>query len=148
MYDIVALFIFALGLGGVLSGSGILNTIVNSFASKIKTNSGLLLSTIGVSYASNMIGATHTFALIMTATVMKPLYEKRKVKRKNLSRLIEDVGTLGRPIIPWNTSAVFIAGTLGVSTLEFWPFLFLSFFTLIITVIYSLTGFTIEMEDD
>lgn len=58
------------------------------------------------------------------------------------------MGTLGGPIIPWNTSTVFIAGTLGVSPLEFWPFVFLSFFTLIITVIYSLTGFTIEMEDD
>lgn len=148
MYDILALFIFALAFGGVLSGAGFLASILNSFSKRIKTNRGLLLSTIGVSYASNMVGATHSFALIMTATLMRPLYEKRKVKKENLSRLIEDVGTLGGPIIPWNTSAVFIAGTLGVSPMEFIPFCLLSFFTLLITVIYSITGFTITLDKD
>ncbi|UJL45792.1 Na+/H+ antiporter NhaC [Virgibacillus sp. NKC19-16] len=148
MYEILALFIFALAFGGVLSGAGFLSSILNSFSKRIKTNRGLLLSTIAVSYTSNMIGATHSFALIMTATLMRPLYEKRKIKRENLSRLIEDVGTLGGPIIPWNTSAVFIAGTLGVSPMEFIPFCLLTFFTLLITVIYSITGFTITLEND
>ncbi|MFJ5768921.1 Na+/H+ antiporter NhaC [Psychrobacillus sp. NPDC093180] len=148
MYEIVAIFIFALGLGGILSGSGILTSILNSFASRIKTNRGLLLMTILVSYTTNMIGATISFALIMTATIMRPLYEKRRVRPENLSRVIEDVGTLGGPIIPWNTGAVFVSGALGVSPMHFIPFCFLSFFTLIITVIYSITGFTIKTYDD
>lgn len=148
MYEIVAIFIFALGLGGILSGSGILTSILSSFASRIKTNRGLLLTTILVSYTTNMIGATISFALIMTATIMRPLYEKRRVKPENLSRVIEDVGTLGGPIIPWNTGAVFVAGALGVSPMLFIPYCFLSFFTLIFTVIYSITGFTITTYED
>ena len=79
---------------------------------------------------------------------MKPLYKKFKLKPENLSRVIEDAGTLGGPIIPWNTGAVFAAGALGVSPIEFIPFVFLSYFTLIFTLIYGATGFTITKYDD
>lgn len=148
MLDIIALFIFAMGLGGVLSGSGMLGAILTSFAYKIKTNRGLLLMTIVVTYITNMVGATITFAHVMTATIMKPLYEKKRLKPENLSRVIEDSGTLASPIIPWNTSSIFAASALGISAVEFIPYSFLTYFTLAITIIYSITGFTITSYDD
>lgn len=148
MLDIVALFIFAMGLGGILSSSGVLGSILNSFAHKIKTTRGLLLMTMLVTMINNMVGATITFAMVMTSTIMRPLYDKRKIKPENLSRAIEDSGTLVSPIIPWNTSAIFAVGALGVSTFEYMPFALMTYFTLAISILYSITGFTIHKYDD
>lgn len=148
MLDIVGLFIFAMGLGGLLSSTGILNTLLNSFAHKIKTTRGLLLMTMVVTMINNMVGATITFAMVMTSTIMKPLYDKKKIKPENLSRAIEDSGTLVSPLIPWNTSAIFAVGALGVSTIEYLPYAFMTFFTLAISILFSITGFTIHKYDD
>lgn len=143
MYGIMGLFIFALGLGGMLQKCGILAAILSIFASRIKSNRDLLFSAMIVSYISNCIGATISFASVMTGTLMGPMFRERGVKSENLSRIIEDCGTLAGPIIPWNTGAVYSAGALGVSPAEFIPYCFLSFINPIVSIIYAITGFTI-----
>ncbi len=148
MYSLVGLFIFALGLGGMLQGTGVLNSILESFSKKIQSTRGVIVATIIVSYLSNMIGATISFASVMTGTLMAPVYKKWNLKPENLSRVIEDCGTLGGPIIPWNTGAVYAAGTLGVSSLAFIPFCFLCWITPIVSLIYGLTGFTITQYSE
>lgn len=148
MYSLVGLFIFALGLGGMLQGTGVLSSILESFSERIKSTRGVIVATILVSYISNMIGATISFASVMTGTLMAPIYKKWNLKPENLSRVIEDCGTLGGPIIPWNTGAVYAAATLGVSAFEFIPFCFLCWITPIISLIYGLTGFTITKYSD
>lgn len=147
MYGIVGLFFFALGLGGMLNHIGILETILASFAHKITSVPKLIVSTMAVSYISNMIGATISFAAVMTGTLMQPMFRKMRVRPENLSRVIEDCGTLGGPIIPWNTGAVYAAGVLGLSPSLFIPFCFLCFINPIISLIYGLTGFSITKLD-
>lgn len=143
MYGIVGLFIFALGLGGVLQGSGVLQSILDALSKKVTSDRGLIISTMAVNYISNMVGATMSFAAVMTGTMMQPLFRKHKIEPKNLSRTIEDCGTLGSFLIPWNTSVVFTTAALGVSALSFIPFVFLSIITPIFTLIYAITGFTL-----
>lgn len=147
MYGIVGLFFFALGLGGMLNHIGILETILASFAHKITSVPKLIVSTMAVSYISNMIGATISFAAVMTGTLMQPMFRKMRVRPENLSRVIEDCGTLGGPIIPWNTGAVYAAGVLGIAPSLFIPFCFLCFINPIISLIYGLTGFSITKLD-
>lgn len=148
MYDTVGLFLFALGLGGMLNGTGILNSLLDSVASKIKSTRGLVITTMLVSYASGMIGATMSFASVLTGTLMQPLYRKRRLRPENLSRIIEDCGTLGAEIIPWSTGALYPAGVLGVSPYLFIPYCFLSFINPIFTLIYGITGFTMTELDE
>lgn len=143
MYNIMGLFLFALGLGGMLQKCGILAAILSIFESRVKTTRDLLISAMLVSYISNCIGATISFASVMTGTLMAPMFRERGVRPENLSRIIEDCGTLAGPIIPWNTGAVYSAGALGVSPFEFIPYCFLSFINPVISVIYAVTGFTI-----
>ncbi|WP_152348770.1 Na+/H+ antiporter NhaC [Brevibacterium sp. CFH 10365] len=147
MYEIAALMLFALGLGGVLQGAGVMESLLQPVSRIIKTERGVIVTTMAVSYITNMIGATMSFAAVMTGTMMRKKYQEFRIKPENLSRVIEDCGTLGAPIIPWNTSAVFIAGALGVSPLVYIPFAFLSIITPIISLIYGLTGFTITKYD-
>lgn len=71
-------------------------------------------------------------------------YEKMGLHSKNLSRALEDGGTLTSVFIPWNTCGVFILGTLGVGAFEYAPFAVLNFIVPVISIIYAFTGFTIE----
>lgn len=148
MLGIVALFLFALGLGGLLQGSGALNTILDSFASRIKSVGGLVISTMVVSYLTVAVSGVISFAAAITGTLMRPLYEKFKVRPENLSRIIEDTATQSAPLFPWSINSIFAAATLGVSAGAFIPFCFLAFLTPIFTIIYGFTGFTMTKVEE
>ncbi len=62
---------------------------------------------------------------------------------KNLSRALEDGGTLTSVFFPWNTCGVFILATLGVSAMEYAPYAILNFAVPIISIIYGYVGFAI-----
>ncbi|WP_306666025.1 Na+/H+ antiporter NhaC family protein, partial [Escherichia coli] len=74
MLGIVALFLLALGLGGLLQGSGALNTILDAFASRIKSVGGLIASTVIVSYITVGTSGVISFAAAITGTLLGPLY--------------------------------------------------------------------------
>lgn len=144
---LVALVLAALGLGGILSGSGILQSVLNSFSSRITSDRRLVVATLIVTFISNVVGSAINVALVIAGTLMFPLYEKSDLELKNLSRAIEDAGTMTGFIIPWNLAAIFAAGALGVSPFAFIPFCFICFLTPLISLIYGLTGFTLTKKD-
>ena len=148
MWDTVGIFIFSCGLGGMLNGIGVLEALLQRIAARIKTSRHLIIVTMLVGYISNMVGGTLSFAIVMTGTLMQPLYRKMRLRPENLSRTIEDVCTMSAPIIPWNTAAVYTAGVLGISAGAFIPYIFLAFITLVFTLIYAFTGFTIAKLDE
>ena len=78
---------------------------------------------------------------------MRPLYENLKLDRVNLSRSLEDAGAVASVTIPWNVTAVFAAGVLGVSQFDFIPFLFLSFLSPLVAFVYALIGFSIKKAE-
>jgi len=67
---------------------------------------------------------------------------------KNLSRSLEDGGTLTSVFIPWNTCGVFIYGTLGVAAWEYAPFAILNFTVPVVAIILAATGFGITKISD
>ena len=144
--DLVALVLAALGLAGILSGSGILQSLLNSFADKLTTDRRLVLASLAVTLVCNMIGSAINVALVMAGTLMAPLYAKSDLDPKNLSRATEDAGTMTGFIIPWNLAATFAAKALGVSPMVFIPFCFICFLTPLISALYAVTGFTITRK--
>ncbi|MCF6466756.1 Na+/H+ antiporter NhaC [Clostridium sp. Cult2] len=144
MANIASIMISGLGLGGMLRYSGILQAILDVLATKIKNEGSLILSTMIVAYLANMIGGSMSFAAVMTGTLMSPLYEQWNLKPENLSRTIEDSSTLGAPLIPWNSNALFAMSMLQVSYAEYIGFAFFNIIDPIIAIIYGFTGFTIK----
>jgi NhaC family Na+:H+ antiporter len=71
-------------------------------------------------------------------------YARRGLQPKNLSRALEDAGTLTSALVPWNTCGAFLAQTLGVATFAYAPFCFFNLINPIVSAIYGITGFTIE----
>lgn len=148
MLGTVVIMLVAVAMGGVLGGAGILKTILDRFVRMISTSRRLILSTIAVTLLSNAMTGSNSPAHVVSASLMRPLFDRFNLHRKNLSRILEDAATITGPIIPWNTAAVFAAGVLGVSTLSYLPFTFLSILVPIISALYGLTGFTIVRADD
>ncbi|MDP7042350.1 MAG: Na+/H+ antiporter NhaC family protein, partial [Gammaproteobacteria bacterium] len=69
-------------------------------------------------------------------------FEKRGLDPRNLSRVIEDSGTLTSPLVPWNTCGAYMAATLGVATLAYLPFAFFNLINPLVSMFYGITGFT------
>lgn len=147
MLGVIALMIFALGLGGMLRVTGILEVLLEGIASKIKSLASLVASTMIISYVTSMISGSMALAAVMTGTLMGPLFEERDLKPENLSRIIEDTGTLGAPLIPWSTNGLFAINTLQVSWIAFAPYCFLNYLTPIFSLIYGFTGFSMVKYD-
>lgn len=144
MTDIVMIMIFAMGLGGMLESTGVLNNFLNLIIKKIDSTGRLILSTIIVSYITGAIGCTQSMSHVITGKLMAPIYRERGIAPEILSRTMEDSGTLGGALMPWHTNAVFFAGTLGVTFGQYIPFVFLCYLTPIFSLIYAFTGYTIK----
>jgi len=140
MLPMVAIFLFALGLGGLLNASGVLVTIISSIVGAIKSRGILVSVTMVMSYFTLALGGTFSFAGVMTGTFMRPLYDKFNLKPENLSRTMEDCATQGCALLPWTASGVFTATALGVPTLTYLPFCFLAMITPLINLLYGITG--------
>ena len=62
---------------------------------------------------------------------------------ENLSRTLEDSGTITSPLIPWNTCGAFMAGTLGVATFAYVPYCFFNLINPVVAIIYGFLNFKI-----
>ncbi|WP_449538975.1 Na+/H+ antiporter NhaC [Ferdinandcohnia sp. Marseille-Q9671] len=147
MLALIALFLFALGLGGMLAESGVLEALIASFAHKIKHTGMLVFVTLIVSYITLAIGGSVYFSTVMGGTLMKPIFDRLNLKPENLSRILEDAGTQGTALIPWTGSGIYTAAALGVPTLVYLPFCFLAFLTPIVSLFYGITGLTMTKKE-
>ncbi|MGD7024030.1 Na+/H+ antiporter NhaC [Rossellomorea vietnamensis] len=142
MLALIALFLFALGLGGMLAESKVLEALIASFADKIQHTGVLVFVTVIVSYFTLAIGGAIYFSTVMGGTLMRPIFERLNLKPENLSRILEDTGTQGGALVPWTGSGIYTAGVLGVATLTYLPFCFLALITPLVSLFYGITGWT------
>ncbi|GGH88684.1 NhaC family Na+:H+ antiporter [Pullulanibacillus pueri] len=147
MLELIALFLFALGIGGMLSEAGVLEALIASFANRIKHTGWLVFATIICTYATLAIGGAVYFSTVMTGTLMKPIFDKLNLKPENLSRILEDAGTQSAALIPWTGSGLFTAAALGVSPLVYIPFCFLAQMTPLVSLFYGITGITMKEKE-
>ncbi len=96
----------------------------------------------------NVIAADQYIAIVLPGKMYKAEFQKRNLDPKNLSRVIEDSGTLTSPLVPWNTCGAYMAATLGVATFAYLPFAFFNLVNPLVSVIYGYTGFTITRIDE
>jgi NhaC family Na+:H+ antiporter len=75
-------------------------------------------------------------------------YARRGLKPENLSRSLEDAGTLTSPLVPWNTCGAFMAQTLGVATFTYLPYCFFNLINPLVAAIYGFAGFRITTEPE
>ncbi|MCU9815810.1 MULTISPECIES: Na+/H+ antiporter NhaC [Paraclostridium] len=149
MAETVLLVFIVFIVAGILQKTGFLEVLLKPIIDRIGNSRAKLVgSTFVVSYFANAFSSSMMFTSVFVGTIMSPLYKEFKLKPENLSRIIEDTATLGGPLIPWNSNAIFSSQTLGVSPFEFIPYCFLSWITPIISFIYGITGITMKTYEE
>lgn len=139
----VSMTIVAMTFGGILEYSGMLKAIMNQLLKLIRSTGSLIASTIGAAFLTNASCAEQYISIVVPSRMFAGTYRKMGLASKNLSRALEDGGTLTSVFIPWNTCGVFIFGTLGVGVLEYGPYALLNLLCPVISIIYAYTGLTI-----
>ena len=148
MLNTIWLIICALSFGAVLEHSGILRRLIESALAAAKTTGSLIMTVVLSCIGINIVAGDQYIAIVLPGKMYKAEFARRNIDARNLSRVIEDSGTLTSPLVPWNTCGAFMAGTLGVATLAYLPFAFLNLINPVISIIYGFTGFTIKYIDE
>jgi len=140
----VSLILCAMSFGGVMEKSGMLEAIASSIMKLAHGTGSLVLATIITIIAMNMMAGDQYLAIVIPGRMYRQIYEDRGLHPKNLSRVLEDAGTLTSPLVPWNSCGLFMSGTLGVATLVYLPYCFLNLINPLVSIFYGFTGITME----
>lgn len=143
----VSLILIAISFAGVVEKTGMISVIVEKILTKVNSTGSLIAATIGTAIFCNFATAVQYMALIIPGRMYKDVYIERGLHPKNLSRALEDSGTLFAPIVPWSTDAAFLIGALGVGSIAYIPYAILNLINPIVSLIYGFTGFTITKLD-
>lgn len=147
MFFTQTIVFLALSLGGLLNGLGILPALLQGIA-HLLTNVGRATATAAATaFGINLLIGEQYLSLLLTGNTFKPLYERLKLHPRNLARTIEDAGTVINPLVPWGVYGVFLAGILGVPVISYVSYAFFCWFSLLLTLVYGFTGFTISRQD-
>lgn len=140
----VSLILCAMTFGGIMEKAGFLQVLAEKLLFWSKSTGSLVLTTIVSCIFANIIAGDQYLSIVVPGRMYKDEFAKRGLHPKNLSRCLEDSGTLTSALIPWNTCGAFMFGALGVHPFVFLPFAFLNIINPIISIIYGYTGFTME----
>ncbi|ADC49485.1 Na+/H+ antiporter NhaC [Alkalihalophilus pseudofirmus OF4] len=144
----VSLTIVAMTFGGVLENTGMLKAMVDQILKLAKTSKGLLTTAVSSAFFTNVTTAEQYISVVLPGRMYVQSFKEKKLHPKNLSRAVEDGGTLTSVFVPWNTCAIFIFATLAVHPFEYAPYAVLNFVVPILSIIYAWTGFTITRLTD
>ncbi len=132
----------AFSFGGIMQRTGLLSVILDrvmKFANKVWS---IVLTTIISSIVTAMMTASSYLSMIIPGELLSPIYKKKGLAAKNLSRIIEESGAIIVPLIPWSMAGAFITGTIGVSPVKYLPWAIMNYAAVIILALYGFTGFT------
>lgn len=144
MLGTIWLIICAITFGSVIEKLGMLKRIVDSVIHLARSTGGLILTTALTCLGINILAADQYISIVLPGRMYRLEFKKRGLAAKNLSRVLEDTGTVTSVLIPWNTCGAFMSGTLGVLTFAYLPYCFFNILSPVISVIYGYLNFKIE----
>ncbi len=140
MMWVTSLMIIALGFGGILERTRCLEVILSSILTKVKGRFGIIAASMGASVGTNLVAGDPYLSIALPGRMFAPAYRGIGLSTKNLSRSVEDGGTLISPLVPWNAGGAYVAGVLGIETVVYAPFAFACWLSPMFGLIWALTG--------
>jgi NhaC family Na+:H+ antiporter len=137
MLTTIGLVVNAMAFGGAMTRTGLLQRLVEAALSRVKSAGDLILATVGTCIGTNILAADQYLSIVIPGQMFVKSYEDRDLSTINLSRTLEDSGTLTSALVPWNTCGAYMSATLGVSTFMYAPYAFFNILCPIIAVIYG-----------
>jgi len=144
MLGTIWLIICAMVFGGVMDAIGALSTISEALLKMAHTVFGLFASTVATCLALNVTASDQYLALVVPGKMFKKAYEDRNLAPENLSRTLEDSGTVTSVLVPWNTCGAYQSGVLGVSVYDYFIYAIFNWLSPFMTLMFA--GFQIKIK--
>lgn len=143
----IGLVVNAMAFGGAMAKTGLLQRLVKATLSRVRTAGGLISATVGSCVGTNIAAADQYLSVVIPGQMFVEEYKERNLSPLNLSRTLEDSGTLCSALIPWNTCGAYMTATLGVSTFVYAPFAIFNICCPIIAIIYGYAHFKLPAAE-
>ncbi|MGB1032737.1 MAG: Na+/H+ antiporter NhaC family protein, partial [Flavobacteriales bacterium] len=143
MLNTVWLIICALTFGGVMQATGMLTAITNAILKLIFNTGSLIFGTAFTCVVLNVLASDQYLAIVVPGKMFEKAYRDRGLAPENLSRVLEDSGTVTSVLVPWNTCGVAQSSVLGVSVETFAIYCVFNYTSFFMTVLFGLMGWKI-----
>ena len=137
MLGTIWLIICAMVFGGIMDAVGALSRISSSLLNWAENTFQLFTSTIASCLAVNLTASDQYLSIVIPGKMFKKAYEERKLAPENLSRTLEDSGTVTSVLIPWNTCGAYQSGVLNVGVGEYFVFAIFNWISPFMTLLYA-----------
>lgn len=137
MLGTIWLIICAMVFGGIMDGIGALSKISQSLLQIAQTTFGLFASTVASCLALNVTASDQYLAIVIPGKMFSKAYKDRGLAPENLSRTLEDSGTVTSVLIPWNTCGAYHSSVLGVSVGEYFVYAIFNWLSPFMTLLFA-----------
>ena len=141
----IFLIICAMVFGGIMDAIGALAKITKALLSIASSVFGLFASTVVSCLGLNIVASDQYLALVIPGKMFKQAYEDKGLAPENLSRTLEDSGTVTSVLIPWNTCGAYQAGVLGVGVGEYALYAIFNYLSPFMTLLFA--AFRIKIRE-
>lgn len=136
----VVICILVFSFIGTLQVIDAIQVTLKKVMDRLKTRAATVLSSLFATLVTNLTTSNQYATSFIVGTAFIKKYDDMKIPRKVLSRSLEDAGTMMENLAPWTPSGIFMAGALGVSSLQYGPYQFLSMANIVIAIFFASTG--------
>jgi NhaC family Na+:H+ antiporter len=143
MLNTIWLIVCAMAFGGVLEHLGMLNRITETLVSKAQSNGSLIATTALTCVGFNVTASDQYLSIVVPGKMYAKEFEKRGLAAQNLSRTLEDAGTVTSVLIPWNTCGAVQSNVLGIATGEYFIYCIFNLVSPIMTMTFGFLGIKI-----
>ncbi|GGW94976.1 Na+/H+ antiporter NhaC [Salegentibacter mishustinae] len=144
MLGTIWLIICAMVFGGIMEAIGALARISKALLNLFHTTFGLFASTVFSCLALNATASDQYLAIVVPGKMFAKAYRDKGLAPENLSRALEDSGTVTSVLIPWNTCGAYHSGVLGVPTLSYAGYAFFNYLSPFMTLLFAAFGIKIK----
>lgn len=148
MLNTIWLILCAMCFGGAMESIGALKKISQSIIKYAESTGSLIATTACTCLFFNGTASDQYLSIVVPGKMYSDAFKKKGLAPENLSRTLEDSGTVTSVLIPWNTCGATQSGVLGVATLLYLPYCFFNLISPMMTIMYGYLGIKIKKLKD
>jgi len=144
MLGTIWLIVCAMVFGGIMDAIGGLQRLSNALLSIAQSTFQLFASTVASCVVINLTASDQYLSIVLPGKMFNKAFADKNLAPENLSRTLEDSGTVTSVLIPWNTCGAYQSGVLGVGVGEYFIYAIFNWLSPIMTLLYAYFGIKIK----
>ncbi len=144
MLNTIWLILCAMMFGGVMEATGLLHRISSSIIQYAESTGSVIATTACTCLFFNITASDQYLSIVVPGRMYADTFKDKELAPENLSRTLEDSGTVTSVLIPWNTCGATQSAVLGVATFAYLPFCFFNIISPFMTILYGYLGIKIR----